>query len=45
MVTTMKTYVCSVCGHEYDPVQGDPDSDILPGTPFEAIPVAVKTCW
>jgi rubredoxin len=35
---TMKKYVCSVCGHIYDPAVGDPDSGIDPGTPFEAIP-------
>lgn len=34
----MDKYVCSVCGYVYDPAQGDPDSGIAPGTPFEAIP-------
>lgn len=34
----MKKYVCNVCGYVYDPEQGDPDSDIAPGTPFEDIP-------
>jgi len=29
---------CVVCGYVYDPVRGDPDSGIAPGTPFEAIP-------
>lgn len=28
-------YICSVCGYEYDPEKGDPDSGILPGTAFE----------
>ena len=36
--TTMKKYVCDVCGYVYDPAAGDPDSGIAPGTPFEAIP-------
>lgn len=35
---TMEKYVCSVCGYEYDPEIGDPDSGIAPGTPFEDIP-------
>ena len=34
----MKKYVCDVCGHVYDPAEGDPDSGIAPGTPFESLP-------
>ncbi|MEH2339974.1 rubredoxin [Nostoc sp.] len=34
----MAKYICTVCGYEYDPEQGDPDSDIAPGTAFENIP-------
>ncbi|AEE13067.1 MULTISPECIES: rubredoxin [Porphyromonas] len=34
----MKKYVCDVCGHVYDPAEGDPDSGIAPGTPFEDLP-------
>ncbi len=34
----MTKYVCSACDYVYDPEQGDPDSDIAPGTPFEDIP-------
>jgi rubredoxin len=34
----MKKYVCTACGYIYDPEQGDPDSGIRPGTPFEEIP-------
>lgn len=34
----MKKYVCDVCGHVYDPADGDPDSGIAPGTPFEDLP-------
>ena len=37
-LSTMKKYVCDVCGYIYDPEKGDPDSGIAPGTPFEAIP-------
>ena len=36
--TTMKKYVCDVCGYVYDPAVGDPDGGIAPGTPFEEIP-------
>lgn len=34
----MATYVCTVCGYEYDPEVGDPDNGIEPGTPFEDLP-------
>lgn len=34
----MKKYVCTVCGHVYEPEEGDPDSGIAPGTAFEDIP-------
>jgi len=34
----MKNYVCDVCGYEYDPAKGDPDSNIAPGTAFENLP-------
>ena len=34
----MKKYVCNICGYVYNPEEGDPDSDIKPGTPFEALP-------
>ena len=34
----MKKYVCIICGYIYDPEEGDPDSGIKPGTPFEALP-------
>jgi rubredoxin len=34
----MKKYRCIVCGYVYDPEEGDPDSGIMPGTPFEDIP-------
>lgn len=34
----MQRYICKVCGLVYDPVEGDPDSGIAPGTSFEDIP-------
>lgn len=34
----MEKYVCTVCGYVYDPVKGDPDDGIAPGTPFNEIP-------
>ncbi|ABA22116.1 Rubredoxin-type Fe(Cys)4 protein [Trichormus variabilis ATCC 29413] len=34
----MVTHVCTVCGYEYDPEVGDPDSGIAAATPFEEIP-------
>ncbi|EGN57632.1 rubredoxin [Hallella multisaccharivorax DSM 17128] len=36
--TTMKKYVCTVCGWIYDPAKGDPDNGIQPGTAFEDLP-------
>jgi len=36
-VSFMSKYEC-VCGYVYDPAEGDPDSGIAPGTPFESIP-------
>ena len=30
----MKTYVCDVCGWEYDEAKGDPENGIAPGTPL-----------
>lgn len=34
----MDRYVCNVCGYVYDPANGDPDSDIRPGTAFADLP-------
>lgn len=31
----MSRYKCIVCGYIYDPEEGDEDSGIEPGTPFE----------
>lgn len=34
----MDKYVCTICGYEYDPAKGDPESNIPPGTAFEDLP-------
>ena len=34
----MKKYVCNVCNYVYDPIVGDPDGEIEPGTAFEDLP-------
>ena len=34
----MKKYRCLLCGYIYDPVAGDPDNGIDPGTSFEDLP-------
>lgn len=34
----MQKYQCTVCGYVYDPLEGDPDGGIAPGTPFDDIP-------
>ena len=31
-------YTCLVCGYVYDPVHGDPDQGIEPGTSFDDLP-------
>ena len=32
-----RKWICKVCSMIYDPIAGDPDSGIAPGTPFEQI--------
>lgn len=34
----MKSYVCNVCGFEYNPEIGLPNQGIKPGTAFEDLP-------
>jgi rubredoxin len=34
----MTKYVCLICGHEYLPEKGEPLQNILPETPFPALP-------
>ncbi|MET0187369.1 rubredoxin [Pseudonocardia sediminis] len=36
--TAAVQWLCVACGWLYDPDEGDPDSGIEPGTPFEEIP-------
>jgi len=36
--TPTARWICTVCGHVYDPAEGDPDSGIPPGIPFEELP-------
>ena len=31
-------YICDVCGWEYDPELGAPESGVAPGTPWEDVP-------
>jgi rubredoxin len=33
-----RKYRCMVCGHVYDPVEGDPAASVPPGTAFEDLP-------
>lgn len=33
-----RSYICSICGFEYNPEEGDPSMGIPPGTPFEELP-------
>jgi rubredoxin len=34
----MDRYVCNICGYVYDPIEGDPDNEIVPGTAFDDLP-------
>lgn len=34
----MNKYECDVCGYIYDPLIGDPETGIPPGTSFEDLP-------
>lgn len=38
LAPTKSLYVCNGCGYEYNPVLGDEDADIEPGTLFEKLP-------
>lgn len=35
----MDRYECRACGYVYEPVRGDGKSDILPGMPFDDLPI------
>jgi rubredoxin len=34
----MQRFVCGVCGYVYDPAEGDSESNVPPGVPFEKLP-------
>ena len=34
----MTKWRCIICGYIYDPEEGDPESEIKPGTAFEDLP-------
>ena len=34
----VQKYICMICDYVYDPTVGDPEGNIPPGTPFEALP-------
>jgi rubredoxin len=34
----MKRWRCAICGHIYDPAEGDPDTGVPAGTSFENLP-------
>lgn len=38
VVINMKTYVCDLCGYEYNEELGDTDNGIAPGTKWEDLP-------
>jgi len=31
-------YECTICNYIYDPMMGDPENDVEPGTTFEQVP-------
>ena len=35
---TYKIHLCNGCAYEYDQSLGDPEGDIMPGTPFDMLP-------
>lgn len=34
----MDKWTCTICGYVYDPVKGDPDNGVAPGTSWEDVP-------
>lgn len=38
----LEKFICTNCSYVYDPVKGDPENGIEPGTPFEDIPTFWK---
>ncbi len=37
--TTMKSYMCVICGFVYEEAKGHPDSGLPPGTKWEDVPL------
>lgn len=37
-VAPAASWLCGVCGHVYDPAEGDPEHGVPPGTPWEGLP-------
>ena len=35
---SMKPYICTICGHVYDPAVGEPAQGIAPGVAFADLP-------
>ncbi|SHF24854.1 NADH-FMN oxidoreductase RutF, flavin reductase (DIM6/NTAB) family [Mariniphaga anaerophila] len=40
--STMEPFICTICGFQYNPEEGDPTMGIPPGTPFEDLPEDYK---
>ena len=38
MSEDLDRYQCMICGHIYDPSEGDPSQGIPPGVPFKKLP-------
>lgn len=36
--SSMDPFICTICGFQYNPEEGDPTAGIPPGTPFEDLP-------
>lgn len=34
----MTNHRCTVCEHQYNPAEGDPESGVAPGTDFGSLP-------
>lgn len=34
----MDKWKCTICGYVYDPVMGDPDNGVAPGTSWNDVP-------
>lgn len=34
----MERFICTICGHVYDPEKGEPRQNIPPGTAFSNLP-------